>query len=447
MRDACWIMAIGILAALGCRSENRAEVVPAPEAGRQTGNWVEVLGCSGGDKAATILGGEVRRPHKESQAEALYGAVLLDDLNAVRRLVAEGVDVNQGIGDGFTPLHAAASSESEHALEIVKILLAHGADVNAKVRDDAPADMWAVFGEGCTPLQYAVDVTRWDDNLGFRSNKAVVELLLTHGAGVNERDAFGDTPLFNAASLDVMELLIEHGADVNASNSENGNTVLHGAAAGGYLDVVELLIAHGADFHARDFKGETPLHKAALGRCQDVVDYLVAQGADLHAASKRNETPQDFLDEPNNRESILLPDSSEQVFSLIITDGLMIRRMLNSKSIDYDHLWFPAALDIDGLRPALKQWLTDEAARIKDVYIDHDYILSHLDEYQREYAGFVKDGKRYVLCNMVHTSADPASQTPPPNRFSGIFDGGCAWFIVVFEIPARRVVWYRCNNL
>jgi len=263
---------------------------------------------------------------------------------------------------------------------------------------------------------------------------------------VNERDAFGCTALFYVASLDVMELLIEHGANVNVKNSEDGATVLHDAASGGHLDTIELLMKHGADLHARDFDGETPLHEAALARNQDVVRYLVEKGADLHARSKRGETPQDFLDEPNDTEPILLPDSNEQALSLIVTDGLEIRRKLEVESIDYDSLWFPTASDIDGLRPALRRWLTGEAPRIKGVYLDEDYILNHFDEYDRQYAGFVKDDTRYILCNMVQDSTDPASRSPN-NRFSGMFDGGCAWVVVVFEARTRQVVWHRCNNL
>jgi ankyrin repeat protein len=392
---------------------------------------------------------KARRPHEESQAEGLYGAVLRGDLDAVRRLVEEGVDVNQDIGDGVTPLHAAASSESEHALEIVKILLAHGADVNAKVKSDDPADGRMHIDEGFTPLHHAVGVQMFDEDLEIRSNKAVVELLLNHGAKVNEKDAYGYTPLFATVfpgSPDVMELLIEHGADVNVKNGEDGGTVLHEAVYYGPLDIIAMLIAHGANVSARDFYGETPLHRAALGRYQDVVDYLVKHGADLHARSKRDETPQDFLDESNDPEPILLPDSTERVFSLIITDGLMIRQMLKSRSIDYDRLWFPAASDIDGLRAALRKWLTDEAPRIKAVNLDEDYILRHFDRYDREYAGFVKDGARHILCNMVQFPPEYAAQ-PPRSRFFGMFDGGCAWFVVVFEARTRQVVWYRCNNL
>jgi len=72
--------------------------------------------------------------------------------------------------------------------------------------------------------------------------------------------------------------------------------------------------------------------------------------------------------------------------------------------------------------------------------------LSHFDQYDREYAGFVKDGTRYIFCNMVQFPPEYARQ-PPRSRFFGMFDGGCAWFIVVFEARTKRVVWCQCNNM
>lgn len=426
---------ICVLASLGlaCRSDDRPGVLFTPDSD-----------------------GRIHRLPKapendeESWGTPLYQAVLSNDVNAVRRLVEGGADVNKGCGGGQTPLHAATMSDAEHAFEIVQILVSHGADVNAKIESADASDDWEYISEGQTPLHYAAGVTLLGEDLEARSNKAVVELLLTHGAKVNERDGYGCTPLFATVFEgfhDVMELLIEHGADVNVKNAEDGGTVLHEAAYHGHLDTVTLLISHGADIHARDFDGETPLHEAALGKYQDVVHYLTAQGADLHAPSKRNETPQDFLDEPEDTEPILLPDDNERVFSLIVTDGLEIRRTLKCESIDYDSLWFPSVSDVEGLDLSLRQWLAEDAPLIEDTYIAPGYILSHFDQYNREYAGFVRNGTQYILCNMLQAPVDPSLRSLPRNGFSGIWDGGCAQVVLVFEAQQKQVVWCRCNSM
>jgi len=110
--------------------------------------------------------------------------------------------------------------------------------------------------------------------------KDVVELLLAHGADVNARDNDGKTPLIFAAlsgNKDVVELLLAHGADANARDSEDWTPLLW-AASDGYTDVVEFLLAHGADANARNSHGETPLHRAALRGNKAVVELLRQHG-------------------------------------------------------------------------------------------------------------------------------------------------------------------------
>jgi len=77
----------------------------------------------------------------------------------------------------------------------------------------------------------------------------VVKLLLEHGADPNVKNRDGKTPLHNAASeghLEVVKLLLERGADPNVKD-DDGNTPLHNAAWRGHLEVVKLLLEHGAD--------------------------------------------------------------------------------------------------------------------------------------------------------------------------------------------------------
>ena len=127
----------------------------------------------------------------------------------------------------------------------------------------------------------------------------IVELLITHGADVNARDEYGDTPLHDAAyygaPVDFVELLIAHGADVNARNESGDGTPLHSAIPGGSLIVAELLLAHGADVNAREgYYDLTPLHYAALydaGAPVDSAELLLAHGADVNARDEYGRTP------------------------------------------------------------------------------------------------------------------------------------------------------------
>lgn len=66
------------------------------------------------------------------------------NFDQVQQAINEGHDVNAPGDDGYTALHAAA--ENNH-LEIVKLLLLHGADVSAAVTSgETPADLAVLCG-------------------------------------------------------------------------------------------------------------------------------------------------------------------------------------------------------------------------------------------------------------------------------------------------------------
>ena len=129
-------------------------------------------------------------------------------------------------------IHQAAESGN---IEAVKQHLDAGADVNAK--DDK---------FGFTPLHYAtfsaLHLMRLNDH------KEIVELLIANGADVNaKRDGgAGGTPLhFAAGGLnEIAELLIAAGAEVNA-NDDRGATPLDWAVGHKHPEIADLLRKHG----------------------------------------------------------------------------------------------------------------------------------------------------------------------------------------------------------
>jgi ankyrin repeat protein len=83
---------------------------------------------------------------------------------------------------------------------------------------------------------------------------------------VNQSSLFGDRPINVAAtrgSLEEMEILLAHGAHVNDAG-EHGYSPLHNAVEQGRRDAVEWLVKHGADVLARNDAGETPEDLATL---------------------------------------------------------------------------------------------------------------------------------------------------------------------------------------
>jgi cytohesin len=220
----------------------------------------------------------------------IHDAAYDGDLAGVQAQLDAGADVNAKDGDRWTPLHFAVDFDHK---EIVELLIAKGADVNAQV-----AHRPAGFGDLRTGNDTALDFTDdWD----------TIELLRKHGGKTGEELRTGITPLHNATLEDDwenVEWLIAEGADVNAKTN-TGRTPLHDAASWGHAEIVELLISKGADVNAKDNDGKTPLdfaadlpetadllrkhggkygkiHFAALGGDIEVVKEFLAAGADVN---------------------------------------------------------------------------------------------------------------------------------------------------------------------
>jgi ankyrin repeat protein len=118
-------------------------------------------------------------------------------------------------------------------------------------------------------------------------DKAAVELVLAGGADVDSRARDQATPLIAAALADqltIAELLLSKGADVMARNS-GGFTPLHAAAFSGSLPIAKLLLQKGAVLEdAANKSGVTPLIVAGEENHVQLAEYLIAQGADVNRA-------------------------------------------------------------------------------------------------------------------------------------------------------------------
>src|SRR5580704_11923137 len=162
------------------------------------------------------------------------------DMDAVRNLVKQHVNVNATQPDGTTALHWAAHWND---LEAVNLLLRAGA--NPKIANRY----------GATPLSEAASV----------GNAPMIEALLKAGADPKTlTTADGETVLMTAAragNADAVKVLLDHGADVNARETYKGQTALMWAAAEHHPDVVKLLMDHGADWKVVSFDRETKLPK------------------------------------------------------------------------------------------------------------------------------------------------------------------------------------------
>ena len=200
-------------------------------------------------------------------AAPLYFAAESGLRGLVERLVIKHPQqVNERGGRDGTPLHA--SVEGGH-IEVVQLLLSHGADVNPSYK--------------MSPLHIA----------SLNGHLEIGRCLLNHGASVNFQRDDGWTPLHSAVAnghLEVSRMLLEHNAEVDAWTVD-GSTPLLYAMKNGELDLVRLLLNHGSDVCQHDDHKNTPLHLAVAYGHVEIVRMLLERGAKANVWNDGGCTP------------------------------------------------------------------------------------------------------------------------------------------------------------
>ena len=197
-----------------------------------------------------------------------------------KMLLEYGADANIANKGGWTPLYLATDNRNIEggdypvrqpdmdSLEIIKLLLDHGADPNAKVKDNTLTrtifTMQWFYEDGATAFVRAAQ----------SSDTALMQLLLDYGADAFAQTANGDNALTACAGIgwvdgvtyersakentEAVKMLLDLGLDPNHANGE-GRTPLMGAALKGRPDVVQLLVDRGAKLDAHD-RGSRDTH-------------------------------------------------------------------------------------------------------------------------------------------------------------------------------------------
>jgi ankyrin repeat protein len=185
----------------------------------------------------------------------LPGYTVLHAMSAVRK---------PGVGDNDP---APEGSGTMSSVELVKKLVAAGANVNARMTRRANLTNTRLNELGATPFMLA----------GQTADAELMRTLAALGADTKLPNADNSTPLMAAAGLatrspgedagtepevlEALQVLLDLGADINAVDN-NGETTMHAAAYKNLPGVVKFLAAKGAriDLWNRDDKfGWTPL--------------------------------------------------------------------------------------------------------------------------------------------------------------------------------------------
>ncbi|HYV62989.1 MAG TPA: ankyrin repeat domain-containing protein [Bryobacteraceae bacterium] len=292
--------------------------------------------------AANEVNGE---PAPREATEAMGGltpllyAVRQDHIESVRALLDHGAAINEVSADRTTPLMMAVINGH---FDLAMFLLEHGGD--PKIATVA----------GGTPLYRAVDV-QWAPKSFYPQPSVkqervtyleLMKALLAHGADPNARltrqlwytgygfelegvEPAGATAFWRASEvgdLDAMKLLVAAGADPKIATNEGVTPLLVAAGDGfhgndavtvpaGRMPAVKYLVEEcHADVNALDTKAGdststthtntrtyTPVHAAAARGDNEMILYLVAHGARVDLVGKNGVTTADIANSPRER--------------------------------------------------------------------------------------------------------------------------------------------------
>jgi ankyrin repeat protein len=190
-------------------------------------------------------------------------------------------------------------------VDVLKLLLDKGAEVNVKSRDGVTAIHLALFGD--MPAQGARLRSMVTPAPEEGSYDKVIKLLLDAKADLN--GPINGTPILMLVALggkpERVKQLLDAGADVNAVG-ESRITALMGAAAGGNPETVKLLLEHGAKVDAKGPQDMTALMAAAEAGKADAVKLLLQHGADRKLKSDKGETALDVAKKKGHQDVVAL---------------------------------------------------------------------------------------------------------------------------------------------
>ena len=279
-------------------------------------------------EALLKAGADVNALSAGDKTSPLLMAIINGHFDVARMLIDRGADPNAMSMQGVSPLYAVLNIEwapkalypqpQAHKqqqlgyLELMKLLIDKGADVNARVKmkvwySGYSFDLSGVDEIGATPFWRAA----------YASDIAAMKMLVASGADPTlptmkpaGRARFGDM-------LDPREVVDQSGLPPIPIGGPSV-TPLHAAAGVGYgegfganshrfaptgmLAAVKYLVEElGADVNAVDHEGNTALHHAAARGDNEMILYLVSKGANVKAVDREGRTTVDMANGPVQR--------------------------------------------------------------------------------------------------------------------------------------------------
>ena len=230
-------------------------------------------------------GADLKVTNRQKQS-LLHIACTYGKQDLARKLINQGMPYDQPDQYGNTPLFSAAA---RNQLEIVKLLLEKGANVNIVSKNTKHTLLHSVCQSG------ALD--------SFK-------LIIDKAEDVNATNNQGQTAIMLASYArqpEMVKALLEKGADPNIVSKDGYMTsALHAACVQCMPEAVEALLGKKAKVSNKDLNGDTPLHVAARGghsqypqpltdesrkKFAKIVQMLLKANANINVKNKQEATP------------------------------------------------------------------------------------------------------------------------------------------------------------